>query len=454
MVARDAWNQDTPENTGSRSGTHLTWMLLAFLAWAPIPLGSNRALFWSVNAMLVGAMGLYYFLALRWSREHLRVDVAQLSPLPALFLTIIVFLLVQLLPLPPGWQPISVASGATLLMLLRWISYGALFFLVLQATRNRHRFDFFMDAALAIGALHAAGALFMLRNGDTLLGYPKLAYLGSATGTFINRNSFATFAALTCCLGVVQLARALLALGKRREVYRGDLIWLRMALTLSAFLVAAAALVASQSRMGTAAGAAGVLVTSLVIIFSRLRSRSKWVLLGALTAGACLAALQAGPLFERLLELEQSWEIRLALYRQVVDLILVRPWTGFGGGSFELVYPSFHALPVAPDRVWDKAHNTYLTLAAELGLPIAAMAIALFGAIGWMLIRGLAQDRRRWFAGALGLGLLTVVGVHGLVDFSMEIQAVAIWLISLTAASLAQCVGLNAGTDPEDVSAN
>ncbi|MFC0013285.1 O-antigen ligase family protein [Devosia nitrariae] len=381
----------------------------------------------------------------------LRIRAAQLSPLPVLALTIIAFLLMQLLPLRPAWQPISFTPGATVLMLLRWLTYAVLFFLVLQATRNRHRFDFFMDAVLAIGALHTGAALFMLRSGDTLLGYPKLAYIGSATGTFINRNSFATFAALTCCLGIAQLARALLAVGKRREIYRGDLIWLRLALTLGAFLVAAAALVASQSRMGATAGVAGVLVTFLVIISARLHSRAKWVLLSALIAGGGLAALQGGPLIERLLELEQSWDIRLALYQQVVDLILARPWTGFGGGSFELIYPSVHALPVAPDRVWDKAHNTYLTLAAELGLPIATAAIALFAAMGWMLIRGLVRDRRRWFAASLGLGLLTVVGVHGLVDFSMEIQAVTIWLISLTAASLAQCVGPQANTDPQEV---
>ena len=37
-------------------------------------------------------------------------------------------------------------------------------------------------------------ALISLQSGDTILGLPKWAYLGSATGTFVNRNSFATWA--------------------------------------------------------------------------------------------------------------------------------------------------------------------------------------------------------------------------------------------------------------------
>jgi O-antigen ligase len=413
-------------------------MLLVFLAWVPIPIGSNRPIFWAINAVLVSGMALYYFLGLMRSSAPLRVIMRELWPLPLIYAAIITYLALQLLPLPPEWRPSSVTPGASMLMVLRWLTYGFLFFLVLQATRNPHRFYSFADAALAIGVLHAASALFLLRNGDTLLGYPKLAYLGSATGTFINRNSFATFMALVCCLATAQVIRALLAIPRRKQMLNGDFVWLRLTITAGAFVLSWGALIASQSRMGVAAGTAGVLVTALVAVTKRLRGKAIIVLLSVLAACGSVAALQGGPLVERLFEVEQSWEIRFALYQQVITLIETQPWIGFGGGSFEVVYPSFHSLPVAPDRVWDKAHNTYLALAAELGIPATMVVLALFANVGWRLRA--RSNTSQWFASALGLGCLTAVAIHALVDFSMEMQAVAVWWTTLSAACLAQCM--------------
>jgi O-antigen ligase len=418
----------------SRTGTHLTFLIVLFLAWVPVPLGSNRPIFWSMNAMLIGAIGLYFFARKGWTQSLAQLD---LRPLPAMFLIVIAFLVLQLLPLPSG--ALSVAPGATVLMLLRMITYGLVFLLVLHAAQNGERFSFMMDAALAIGTLHAGAALFMLRSGDTILGFPKTAYLGSATGTFVNRNSFATFCAVLCCLAVAQIARAIVAVARRREAYRSDLTWLRLALSFAAFFVLAAALVASQSRMGVVAAGVGIVVTAVIICLTRLRARTALLLAAGLAAGAALVTLYSGPLVSRFLEVEQSWGIRFALYRQVVDMISTRLWTGFGGGSFEVVYPTFHQLPVAPDRVWDKAHNSYLTLAAELGLPMAVLVTVMFVVMATMIARGLLRNRRQWFAASIGLGCLTVVGVHALVDFSMEIQAVTVWLLALVAATIAQC---------------
>jgi O-antigen ligase len=114
--------------------------------------------------------------------------------------------------------------------------------------------------------------------------------------------------------------------------------------------------------------------------------------------------------------------------------------TGFGGGSFEVVFPSVHQLPVAIDRVWDKAHNTYLTLWVELGLLAGTVMLVLLGLLAWRLLRALRRTPARWLPLSTALGALMVAASHSLVDFSLEIQAVAFWFVALLAIGVAQAV--------------
>lgn len=448
-MAADTWfdesagYEDRAEQRGSLSGYVLCWSLLIFLAWAPVPLGSNRALLWALNAFLIGTIALCYFAWLGRRGSAPRVSLGQLAPMPILYLLLCLYLIAQLIQFPvPGLDPISKAPGATLWMVLRMFTYGLLFFLVLQATRNRERFRLFLDALLLIGALHAGAALFMLRMGDTYLGSPKWAYLGSATGTFVNRNSFATFMALNCCLAVAQLVRAVIEVANRDPDYRSDRQWLRLALTVSATLIIMAALVASQSRMGTLAAGIGTAVTLFIALLVTSRRRRTFIGAVLLALAGCLGIvwLYGDQLLTRMMEVDQSWAIREALYRQVVQLIAQRPWTGFGGGSFEIVFPTVHAPPVGTDRLWDKAHNTYLTLWSELGLFAGNLIPLILAIAGWKLYAALRWDRQLWLPVALGIGCLVTVAIHSLVDFSMEIQAVALWLVAILAAATAQCL--------------
>ena len=102
-------------------------------------------------------------------------------------------------------------------------------------------------------------------------------------------------------------------------------------------------------------------------------------------------------------------------------------------GAFADFFPFYHdlALGLEFDGL-DKAHNTYLELAAELGPPVAAALI--FG-LGWLVVRTLAASRRLKPGAALAAaGASVLVGVHSLADFSLQIPAVtATWLLLLGA---------------------
>jgi O-antigen ligase len=333
---------------------------------------------------------------------------------------------------------ISVAPGATLLALLRLTTYGLFFLLVLQVGTSRQRKRFLLHAALAITTIYAIfGIVSLVQLGDTILGLPKWAYEGFATGTFVNRNSFATFLAFGAVVAASLLSAGMVRMEEDGHVRRRslDIMPLLYAVCLAIISVA---LLATQSRMGIFAAVAGcVLVTAINAMASPNRLLGVLALIVVLAGGAVAGVhLYGTGLLERLGSVEQSADIRLALYQQVVAMIFERPWFGYGGGTFELAYPLFHQLPVSPDLVWDRAHSTYLALWSDYGLVAGSIPLLLTMLATARIAGGMHRARSDRAARVVALGAVAVAGIHSLVDFSLEIQANAMLFLLLLAAGM------------------
>jgi hypothetical protein len=106
---------------GSLANGVLSSALLAFLFFAPIPLGSNRPLFWGLNAVIIGLIGLIYLITFILRGATLRFAPRQLGPAPLVFAALCLFLLLQIIPFGAAGA-ISAAPGATMLMLLRQLT--------------------------------------------------------------------------------------------------------------------------------------------------------------------------------------------------------------------------------------------------------------------------------------------------------------------------------------------
>ena len=436
-------------------------LLMAVVALAPVPLGSNRGFFWATTAVVVGLIGILYSYRLgrlgeaaRYGFRHMRLSVG-------LALLLGLFLVLQTVPFsllgpwaewvrqqlsivtPTGAvvspDTISLAPQSTWLMLLRMVTYAVFYVLMLQVATNHRRKAFVLNTALVIVTAYALyGFISLVQLGDTILGLPKWAYAGSATATFVNRNSFATFLAFG---GVIAMA---LAAGKlvrsdddddRAAIRRFDPMIL---LYLLAYAVIVAALFATQSRMGFAAAVAGSL-TIIVVSVARAGGRGRlFGLLAIFALAIVLGFLTYGQgLLERLGSVESASDVRLDLYAQVVQMILARPYLGYGGGTFELAFPLFHQAPVSADMVWDRTHNSYLSLWVELGLIAGSIPILLLLAAGFRIVGGLGKVRPDWTAKLAGLGVLVVGATHSLVDFSLEIQANTLLFLAIVATGVA-----------------
>ncbi|MBE7731957.1 O-antigen ligase family protein [Devosia faecipullorum] len=435
-------------------------MLLAVIALVPLPLASNRPFFWGLTACVMGIILLLWVISNLIKVRHPAVPLSQMGVQVVLFCVFMLFLIVQILPIGPMLgglasaglegldlvpRTISLAPGETILMLLRQLTYAVFYFLMVQVGASDSQRGRVLDVMLVIITIYALIGLMSLRMGDTILGFQKWAYLGSATGTFVNRNSFATFLAFGAVLALTQLidiVRYWVEQGEDREPFRRVMpAWL---LYGAALLLILAAIVSTQSRMGFVASVAGALTVIGLAIGVSLRF-ARWaiilLLLGTFAVVGMLIFYGDG-LLDRVGSLERSLEVRLGLYEQVLQLIAQRPLTGFGGGAFAHAFPLVHELPVSGDALWDKAHNTYLSLWVELGLVAGSIPLVLIAIMAVRLLTSLFKSRRAWRSKTVALGVIVVGAVHSIFDFSLEIQANTIVFLALIALGFAAAVKL------------
>jgi O-antigen ligase len=171
------------------------------------------------------------------------------------------------------------------------------------------------------------------------------------------------------------------------------------------------------------------------------------VIIALATVG--LGYLYGLPLIDRFTSVDRASEVRLQLYEQVLRMIADRPWTGFGGGTFEYAYPLYHQLPVNLDLVWDRAHSSYLALWSEYGLVFGSLPmlaiVLLFATLLLAYWRGAKADAMIIAAMA---GTVVVV-LHSLVDFSLEMHGVTLLYCALLAGGVGRALSIRqAGEKP------
>jgi O-antigen ligase len=409
----------------------------------PFILGGNRPLAWPIATLILAPFALMLALGIltRGDRRLTRIDPG----LPAvLYGLLFAYVLAQCLPiagyLPAQWlalpagvdagEAISLSPGDTLLTLLRWTNVGLLAFLVLHISASRSRSERLFFLLFCVGMLHAAyGLVLRYQFGDTILFAPKWAYLGSATGAFVNRNSFATFLSIAAVLSVVLLLKRL----KERRLRSSADVFSHLSITHGALLpalgtaIVLAALISTNSRLGAAAGLAGILVTVALLIGGRGAQRGAALVMLAILCCFALALMLFGDsLIDRVGLLQNAAEVRGDLYHQVWGMILDRPWTGYGGGAFEIAYPLFHRPPVDPDLVWDHAHSSYLALWVDYGLIFGSLPLLALLIVFARLIVVFTREPGTDPLIVAGIGSTVVVAIHSIADFSLEIHGVTL----------------------------
>jgi O-antigen ligase len=283
-------------------------------------------------------------------------------------------------------------------------------------------------AALAVAAFQGLYGLLVLASGhDRIWSVPKIAYLDSATGTFVNHNHFAGFLAATLPLGVgvtIALARR----AQRGARAKGGLIAAlgpdgsKALLFGLGALTGVAGLLLSFSRAGTALGLVAIAGTAAVVLRGRPLRRFAAIAIVVVIAAIPLVDIGADRLFARFAIAGDDYRGsggRLDVARDTLRMIAAFPAAGCGFGAFTWTYPAFSSPQVRLH--YTHAHNDLLQLGAEGGLASIALLAVVLAAVARSGARALRVGSDPVVTGAaFGLGALLV---HGLVDFNFHIPA-------------------------------
>lgn len=438
-------------------------LLLLVLALTPLPLGSARPLPWSILAMASGVL----LLPTIW---HEFVDPAPAAVLRPLLLPLLLTLLVfgwisyQMLPNSfaithlPIWSQAQDALGTTLspsisvdryqtaANVLHLITYTAIFLAAWRASRDSGGAWLVVRAIGWIGAAYALYGIIIYSLGNhTILWLPKWAYREDLTGTFVNRNNFATFLglALVCNLApLTELFSRRIDTTSRRttilsafESVLSQGLWIVLRIMLIG-----GALLLTHSRGGATATLLGLGAAALVILRApSFRGAWRAPLVVATVLVVCLVGIAGGAgLLGRFETNALGADGRGTVYLETMQAIKEHPFFGTGLGTFEFVYPTYQTPDIT--AFYDLAHDDYLENTLEMGIPAALAFFAALGLLAGRCVMGVFQRRRDAIYPAIAVAATVLVGVHAVVDFSLQIPAVAVTYAAILGMGVAQSV--------------
>ncbi|HEV7372225.1 O-antigen ligase family protein [Arenibaculum sp.] len=440
------------------------WALILLLALLPLPFGGARPWAGAAFAVAVGLMLAVWSLRCAVAGRPGAIPLRRLAAEGLLLALLAGWIAFQGLSLTPAawhhpiWDEaatalstepvgaISVDPARSFTALATLLGHASLFWLVLQAGREPGRAHRLLAALVAIGTAYAAYGLTMELSGAGLvLWFEKWAYHGDITATFVNRNSFATYAGLCLLAAIGLLARQLLrhdgkqAPRRERLLRRIQALAGRGSLLLGAVAILATALLLSHSRAGMVSTGIGIAVFLIVFLLNPGQRRGRRLPVAAAVFLALLAVTNfsgEGTLLRLRATEFETGNGRFPVYALMQRAIADSPHLGFGYGTFERTFPLYRTADVAIR--FDRGHNDWLESAMDLGLPGAALLIGLFALPFLRCLRAGLTRRRDGLYPALACGATALVATHALLDFSLQIPAVAATFTALLALGVAQ----------------
>lgn len=440
--------------------------LLGLVALAPLPFGANTP-FWSALLCVLG-LGFLLLAVMRMAPDQRLAAGAAMRDLRwplMLFAAAMVFALFQAVPGMPdgiahpvwremaqatgqsGWDSISIAPAATVEAVVRIFSYAAIFLAALFtcATPERARLAFRIIAIT--GALYAAYGIVVEMAGLNMVAWAeKDAYEGFVTATFINRNSYAAYAGIGAVLALSVLGGLMVRQARRTNAPRNRRLEGFISLLFGAALpwifcalIILAALMMTGSRGGVVAALAG-LAAMVILWVAATRRRGRFSAIFTLAfAGVVLAGVVLAfgrPLLLRFEEKGFDDNAREASTAIVLSAIEDAPLLGSGFGTFPQAFTLYRTDSLNPAHAYDKAHNTFLENAMEMGIPMSLVLFSAIGLVVFLLTQLMFRQRHGHDLLAAAAASVALVALHSVIDFSLQIPAINATLAFIAGTAL------------------
>ena len=397
--------------------------------------GSAQGIFTNLALQLIGIAILAWAFLTRTPLKDSR-PARQLGWLAAAAVALV---LIQLIPLPPAiwtllpgrdvvvegfrllgqplpWLSLSLAPAETIATAMAMLPPLAMLALILRL--GAYRDSWLLIALLCATFISVALGVMQIQSGGTGPYLYRQANLGTASGLFANANHMATLLLVSIPF--------LVALGTRR--------WRQQSGTndrlLTATLAGGAAVIVllgigiNQSFALLIIGAPVIGAAALQLIPpGRVRLGRLAAMLGLLfVAGTAVLAVMVSAGMSA--SNQTSMTIRADIWAHTSEAIRDSGLAGSGIGTFTAIYPRYED-PATIERTYvNHAHNDYLELALEGGIP--AIALMILFAIWWG-----ARAFTIWrSANAAELGRAACIAsaailLHSLVDYPLRTAAIA-----------------------------
>ncbi len=342
------------------------------------------------------------------------------------------------------WQQFSDAAAsisldplATRIGILRFIGYAALIVAgTLLADERLHAAA--IIAPLLLGTLYAIWAIMAFRTDPGLILGIRRAPLGMRlSGSFLSPNTAGTLFAMLVAMSAFRLGALRHRFFARHD--RSPHILAELFIALLAVLVTFAALLLTASRGAMIALViAAIAIAALMSLRRPAQARGMSLLWrpGVIFLGL---ALLIPVVAARWALWESSWSEREVALEAFGHLVMLKPWLGYGIGTFEwqanLAMTSENAVALS----WIGAvHNFYLQLVAEQGAIGAALNLLALSLLVARIMVALVNSRSSSRFIASIAAAIIVVAVHGLSDYALQIPSIV--------AMSAYLLGLATGT--------
>jgi hypothetical protein len=349
-----------------------------------------------------------------------------------------------------NWYALAPYIYPVRMSLVRWIVYGLLFFGLVQTLNSRKRIELAVILILALGCFESLyGIIQTYSRYEHIWWLKKASYIGSVTGTYINRNHFAGLMEMGIVLAIAYAG----ALSEKSETMRpttrrksaftkfittylsAEKLFTKRFLIIFAGVVMGLGLILSASRGGIISIVAALLAMGLFFVF-RKDHRRKGAIVLVFFAMTSIYALYVGIDYTvgRFMLFDQDFESRASLAKRTMLMFDDYTLAGVGIGNFMYAFTRYQTEELKYFFV-DYAHNDWAQFMADAGT--AGLILLLSGIAYYTFITLKAWvGRRDPFAVCLGIApivVMTAIGIHSYVDFNLHRPANFMMLVAVTA---------------------
>ncbi|HEV2747327.1 MAG TPA: O-antigen ligase family protein, partial [Allosphingosinicella sp.] len=317
-----------------------------------------------------------------------------------------------------GLRPLTLNIDGTRETILTLLPPFALFLAVIELdAADRRRLALFV---LIIAAASVVVGLLQFASRTGLYPY-ETTHEGYSVGLFSNRNHQADLTLIAALLGSAFYA------GRKKSPQSTAAVAL---LGLAFFAIIGLNLMAAASRGGILMALPALSACAVILFGGELRKTSTLAAGLGIVVVASIYLIMRPDLFAHIFERfgAAGDDARLETWPDVLRVIQMYLPFGSGLGTFVPVYQAIENLDLVGERYLNHAHNDYLEIALEMGIPGILLVGCFFILFLWAAknaLLGPADRAYRLLCGAAVVGIVVLLG-HSVVDYPMRTSTLAL----------------------------